>query len=127
MSAIPQGDERAGVSGHGPGSLAGDIAGYVQGVEDTPGAARACVPYWDLVNWQHEAERLQQVLTEQAPLVAAVARYAEVWRQLDESVSAGVIRQSVEQINERMQARQALFDALALARATPDADARHGR
>jgi len=75
MSATPQGDERADVRGHGPSSLAGDIAGYVQGVEHTPGAARASVPYWDLVNWQQEAERGQQVLAAQAPLVDAVARY----------------------------------------------------
>ncbi len=69
--------------------------------------------------WAQEAE-----LAAARPIVAAVARYAEIWRQFDESVSDGVIRLSVEHINERIRARQSLFDALA--RATPDAGARQG-
>jgi len=75
MSATPPGDERAIVYGHGPSSLADDIAGALQGARQHIGCQPIDVPYWDLIRWQQAAERLQQVLAAQAPLVDAVARY----------------------------------------------------
>jgi len=77
MGATPPGDERAIVHGHGhgPSSLADDIAGYLQGARQHIGFQPIYVPYWDLIHWQQAAERLQQRLAAQAPLVDAVTRY----------------------------------------------------
>jgi len=58
-----------------PPSLADDIAGSLQGQRQHIGFQPIYVPYWDLIRWQQAAERLQQRLAAQAPLVDAVTRY----------------------------------------------------
>ncbi len=130
MGATPPGDERAGVHGHGPPSLADDIAGALQGQRQHIGFQPIYVPYWDLIRWQQAAERLQQRLAAQAPLVDAVTRYSAALaafraeqRRLHDNGYAGnrAAGAAMDRRNEERYAALDALDALAVVLATPDA------
>ena len=117
---------------HGPSSMSEEVEGYIQGVRHNLPAALVLVPYWSLVNWQQEAERLQQALTAQAPLVAAVARYGRAklaqdqfplssWggQYLDPRMITPEHRAADRECYEAQRELDVLI--MALARATPDA------
>lgn len=55
---------------------------------------------------------LRAEVAAQRPVVAAVERYEAVWQQVLDSVTDGVLRLPPDHHNTRIQARQALFDAL---------------
>jgi hypothetical protein len=111
-------EEDAGVSGHGPSGLADDIAGFLQDQRQHIGFQPVYVPYWDLINWQQEAEQLQRALAAQAPLVDAVARYGASLAAFRAAHAAG---RGCAAERSTMLAIKAELDALALACPTPDA------